>query len=172
MAPTLSQIARTQLDQTWRAMDAVLAKGAAHAATRNVEENVYLGWRLAPDMYPLVRQVQLISDFAVGGMTRLAGAERPAMADDETGFEALRARIRAARDAVAALDDAAIDADPEAEISFPAGAGREMTLPRRAYLQNFVLANVLFHAATAYNILRSLGVELGKADIMGITRPE
>ena len=75
-----------------------------------------------------------------------------------------------AREAIWALDPAALDADPEGTITFPAGAIGDLTLPRGRYLQNFVLANTQFHAATAYNILRNIGVPLGKADMMGATQ--
>ena len=170
MSITLSNIAKTQLDQAYRAVDGILAKGAAHAEERGVEEQVYLQWRLAPDMFPLVRQVQLVTDFSVRGLSRLAGVEPVSIPDDETGFDALRKRIDTARDAVWSLDEAAIDADPQGEITFPAGRDRELTLPRQSYVQNFMIANVLFHASTTYNILRAIGVPLGKADMMGMAR--
>jgi len=168
MSLTLSSVARTQLDQVYRALDIILTKGEAHARSKEVEDGVWLNWRLTPDMFPLARQVQLVSDFTVRGMSRLAGVDPISIADDETSFADLRARIAKAREAVWALDTAAIDADPHADITFPAGREREMTLPRQAYLQNFVLTNALFHASTAYNILRQLGVPVGKADMMGI----
>ena len=103
-------------------------------------------------------------------MSRLAGVDPVSLPDEETSFADLRARIAKAREAVWALDTGVIDADPEASITFPAGRDREMTLPRQAYLQNFVIANALFHASTAYNILRQLGAPLGKADMMGMSR--
>ncbi|WP_323762190.1 DUF1993 domain-containing protein [Maricaulis sp.] len=168
MSLTLSSVARTQLDQLYRALDMILAKGEAHARSKDVEDDIWLNWRLAPDMFPLARQVQLVSDFTVRGMSRLAGVDPVSMADDETSFAALRARIAKAREAVWALDAAAIDADPGADITFPAGRDREMTLPRQAYLQNFVLTNALFHASTVYNIVRQLGAPVGKADMMGM----
>lgn len=170
MTITLSDIARTQLDQTFRALDTILAKGAAHAKERGVDETVYLGWRLAADMYPLTCQIQLVSDFSVRGLSRLAGREPVSMPDDETSFEALRLRLAKAREAIWALDPAALSADPEGSITFPAGALGDLTLPRGRYLQNYVLANTQFHAATAYNILRNIGVPLGKADMMGATQ--
>ena len=170
MSLTLSSVARTQLDQVYRAVDIILTKGEAYARDKSVEDAVWLNWRLAPDMFALAKQVQLVSDFTVRGMSRLAGVEPVSLPDDETSFAELRARIAKAREAVWALDADAIDADPEAPITFPAGRDRELTLPRQAYLQNFVIANALFHASTAYNILRQLGVPLGKADMMGMSR--
>ncbi|MHA6289022.1 DUF1993 domain-containing protein [Maricaulis sp. CAU 1757] len=170
MTITLSSIARTQLDQAFKAMDGILAKAADHAREHGVEESVYLNWRLAPDMFPLVRQVQLISDFSMRGLSRLAGVDPVSMADDETDFASLRERLDRARSVIESLDTAAIDASPDSDITFPAGRDREMTLPRQAYLQNFIITNVLFHASASYAILRHIGVPIGKADMMGISR--
>lgn len=168
MSTPLSTLALAQLDQTYRALDIILGKAETHAGDAGVDESVYLGWRLAANMYPLVKQVQLVSDFSVRGLCRLAGADPVSMPDDETSFAALRARIARAREAVWALDKAAIDADPDGTVTFPAGPGREMTLPRRTYLQNFVFANVMFHTSIAYGILRQIGVPLGKTDILAV----
>ena len=168
MSTTLSTIALTQLDQTYRALDIILTKAETHAADAGLDESVCLAWRLAADMYPLVKQVQLVSDFSVRGLCRLAGADPVSMPDDETSFAALRARIAKAREVVWGLDKGVIDADPDGSVTFPAGPGREMTLPRRTYLQSFVFANVMFHAAIAYGILRAIGVPLGKTDILAV----
>jgi len=168
MSITLSAIARTQLDQLYRALDIILEKAEAHVSARGGDEAVLLDWRLTPDMLPLIRQVQLVSDFTVRGLSRLAGVDPVSMPDEETSLGDLRARIDKAREAVWALDEDAISSDPASDITFPAGKDRSMTLPRQAYLQNFVLTNALFHASTTYAILRSVGVELGKADIMGM----
>ncbi|MBO6797516.1 DUF1993 family protein [Maricaulis sp.] len=168
MSITLSAIARTQLDQVYRALDIILEKATTHAETAGVDEAVLVNWRLSPDMLPLIRQVQLVSDFTVRGLSRLAGVDPVSLPDEETSLSDLRARIDKARAAVWALDEGAISADPSADITFPAGKDRTMTLSRQAYLQNFILTNALFHASTAYAILRSVGIELGKADIMGL----
>jgi hypothetical protein len=170
MSITLSKIAKTQLDQSFHALSGILDKAANHAAENKIDERVYLEWRLAPDMFALARQIQLISDFSVRGLSRLAGQSPVSMPDTETSFDELKARLEKSRAAIADLPTDALDEDPEADIKFPTGPKSEMTLPRQAYLQNFVIANVLFHASTAYGILRSLGVPLGKGDFMGISR--
>ncbi|MDG1417634.1 MAG: DUF1993 domain-containing protein [Maricaulis sp.] len=169
MTITLSIIAKTQLEQTYRALDGILAKAAAHADENGVDEAVYLDWRVAPDMFALARQVQLVTDFSLRGLSRLAGQDPVSLPDEERNFGELRQRLATARDALSALPTEKIDADPAGNITFPAGPGKEMTLPRQSYLQNFVIANSIFHASTAYVILRALGVPLGKADFMGIS---
>tara|TARA_R110000744_G_scaffold36034_3_gene83182 strand:+ start:63750 stop:64283 length:534 start_codon:yes stop_codon:yes gene_type:complete len=168
MSIPLSSIAKTQLDQTYRALDGILAKAAAHAAEHKVDEAVYLDWRLTPDMFALKRQVQLVSDFSVRGLSRLAGQDPVSIPDTEASFDDLRARLAAARAAVWALPAAALDADPSGEISFPAGPGKEMTLPRHAFVQNYVLANVLFHASMVYALVRNMGVPVGKRDFLAV----
>lgn len=170
MSITLSRLSKTQLDQAYRAVTIMLDKGEAHAREAGVDESVYLGWRLAADMFPLVKQVQLVSDFSVRGMSRLAGVDPVSLPDTETSFEALKARIARAREIVWGQDEAAVDADPDGSVTFPAGPDREMTLPRQVFAQSFMIANTLFHASTAYGILRSIGVPLGKADMMGMSQ--
>ena len=164
---TLSKIAKTQLDQTYIALQGILDKAAAHAADAGVDEAVYLGWRLAPDMFPLVKQVQLVTDFSVRGLSRLAGQEPTSLPDNELTFADLKARLEKAHAAISALPTEALDANPQDPITFPAGRGKELTLPRQAYVQNFIIANVIFHASMIYGILRGLGVSIGKGDFMG-----
>lgn len=165
MPYTTSSIALTALDQMFHGLTRILDKGAAQAKTANVEEAVYLGWRLAPDMFTMAKQVQIATDIAARGVTRLAGGEPPSFPDTETTFAQLRERVARAHAHIKDLDKAKIDADPDADISFPAG-GQSLTLKRRHYLQNFVLPNVYFHVTAAYLNLRNAGVALGKADFM------
>ena len=123
--------------------------------------------RLAPDMFPFTRQFQIASDGVKGAAARLAGVEAPAMPDTETTFDQLQARIDATLTFVASVDAAAIDAgaEREIEIRFPNGGG--MRFDGTTYLTGFVLPNLYFHAATAYGLLRSNGVTVGKQDFLG-----
>lgn len=168
MSFSTSTIADAAINQMFSALDGFLAKAAAHAEANGVEEAVYLNWRLAPDMFPLVRQVFVATELPARALSRMAGAEMPDFTDDEASFADLRKRIKKARDHIAGLDKSALDADPDAPISFPAGGDNEMTLPRRAYLQNMILPNLYFHTTTAYALLRHLGVELGKRDFLAV----
>ena len=169
MTKTPSQLARTVVGSMLTALDGLLAKAAEHAAAQDVEESVYLNWRLVPDMFPLVRQVQISTEIPARGIARLAGAAMPSFEDTETDFSALRARIKKAEAFIAELDDAAIDADPDGTVTFP-GGGTEMTMLRDHYLTDFVLPNLYFHVTTTYSILRSLGVPLGKRDFLVASR--
>lgn len=166
MTITLSSSANAAIDQMFKALEGVLKKGAAAAKTKDVEDSIYLDWRLAPDMFPLAFQVRVATELPARALSRLAGAELPSFSDDETTFAEMLQRIAKARDFIKSLPAAAIDADPDKSITFPVGPDNEMTMPRRAYVQNFILPNLYFHVTAAYLILRHLGVDLGKRDYL------
>ena len=152
-------------DQMFRALDAILDKAATHARATGVEDAVYTGWRLAPDMFTMARQVQIACDIAVRGFSRLAGLEPPSFPDTETTFAELRARVAKARAHIESLDRAAIDRAPDDDITVPM-RDQKMTMKRHQFLLNFVLPNVYFHVTAAYLNLRNCGVALGKADFL------
>ncbi len=148
------------------ALSTVLDKGAAFAVAKKVEPGVLLASRLAPDMFPLTRQVQLASDFAKGPMARLSGAEVPKWEDSETTFEALKARIAKTVDYVKSFKPEQIDGSETRSITLPIG-GQPTTMSGQEYLLHNALPNFYFHVTTAYTILRHNGVEVGKRDFLG-----
>ena len=147
-------------------MDAVLDKGAAFAEGKKVDMGVLLGMRLAPDMFPLLRQVQLVSDFAKGISARLAGVENPKYDDSETTLPQLKERLARTREFLKSLPPAQFAEAATRTIAFKAG-GRDMSFDGQTYLLHYGLPNFYFHLTTAYAILRHAGVELGKRDFIG-----
>jgi hypothetical protein len=143
-----------------------LDKAEAFAVERKIDKDVLLNWRLAPDMYPLLRQVQLASDFAKGTAARLAGAEVPKYADEEKSFAELKARIAKTVAFLEGLRREDFDGSEERDIALSVG-GRELHFKGQPYLLNFGLPNFFFHVTTAYDILRACGVGLGKRDFLG-----
>lgn len=143
-----------------------LDKAAAFAEARKVDPKVLLDSRLAPDMFPLVRQVQLATDFAKGAAGRLAGVELPKYADVETTIDELKQRIQTTIAFVTSQDGAAIDAGADRDITLTVG-GAPLTLKGATYLAHLAMPNFYFHVTTAYAILRHNGVELGKRDFVG-----
>ena len=141
-------------------------KAEAHAAARKFDTANYLGMRLAPDMFPLTRQVQIASDGAKGCMARLAGAEVPKWEDTEASLDDLRARIRKTIDYVDSFAASQIDGSEQREIVIALRAG-ERRMDGEYYLKHWALPNFFFHATTLYALLRHAGVELGKADYLG-----
>ena len=168
MSLTMATIAKDSAAQMFTALDGLLQKGADHARAGGVDEAVYLGWRLAPDMFSLDQQIRIATELPARALSRLAGVEPPDYGRDETTFEEMRERVSRARAHVASLPEDALAADPDAPITFPAGGGSEMTLARRVYLQSFILPNLHFHVTAAYIILRRLGVDLGKRDFLAV----
>jgi len=151
---------------TLQALAQVLAKGAAHCEARKIDPAAFLQARLFPDMFPLVKQVQIACDMAKGGVARLAGIDNPKFDDTETSFADLQARIERTLAFMRSVSPAQIDGSE--------GKAIVLTLPSRTieftgqqYLTTFVIPNVYFHATTAYNLLRQGGVELGKRDFLG-----
>ena len=148
------------------ALAAVLDKGAASAEARKIDPAVLLGARLAPDMFPLTRQVQIATDIARGCVARLAGLEPPKEDDTETSFAELKARIQRTIDYIDGVSPAALEGAERREITLKQRTG-EITMSGIKYLTWFAIPNVGFHSTTAYNILRHNGVEIGKRDFLG-----
>ena len=143
----------------------VLEKGAAHAEAKKIDPVVLVGSRLYPDMFPLSRQVQIACDVAKLGSARLAQVEGPKWEDNEATFPELIARVRKTIDYLATLKPEQFD-DGSRMVTFPTQK-ESYTWPAARYLYQRVLPNVFFHCATAYNILRHNGVEVGKGDFLG-----
>jgi len=147
------------------ALSACLDKAAAFAAAKKIDSAVLLQSRLFPDMFPLVRQVQLVTDFAKGAMARLAGQEPPKYEDNETTIDQLKERIAKTVAFIKEFRPAQIDGSEERDISLTLG-GQVRNFKGENYLTGFLLPNFFFHTTTAYAILRHNGVELGKGDFM------
>jgi hypothetical protein len=147
-------------------LSAVLDKGAAHAAAKKFDSVVLAQSRLFPDMFPLVRQVQVACDTAKGAAGRLAGIEVPKHEDNEVTFADLKARIAKTLDFLKTVTAAQLkDSESRAiEIKFPNGSWKFTGID---YLTGFVLPNFYFHSSMAYALLRKAGVEVGKMDYLG-----
>jgi hypothetical protein len=145
----------------------VLKKAEAHAAERKIDANAYLQSRLYPDMFPLLRQVQIACDFAKSVSARLAQAEVPAWEDNEASFGDLQARIARTQAYLASLDAANFEGAESRDIVLRPGTPKEKKLSGQAYLLNYGLPQFLFHVTTAYALLRHAGIEIGKRDFMG-----
>jgi uncharacterized protein len=145
---------------------AILEKGAAHAQARKIDDAVLLSSRLYPDMFPLVRQVQIATDTARSGAGRLAGVELPACDDQEATFQDLVLRIRKTIAHLESLQPAQIDGGEDRTISWQTRSSTK-SMQALPYLMNHLLPNVHFHVTTAYAILRHGGVEIGKKDFLG-----
>ena len=148
-------------------LSGTLAKAEAHAAAKNIDPNALLQARLFPDMFPLLRQVQVASDFAKSVSARLAGVDVPQLADKEQTFADLQARIATVLEFIGGLDAQLFDDAATREIVTQAGTPKEKRFTGESYLFNYGLPHFFFHTTMAYAILRHNGVEVGKKDYIG-----
>lgn len=144
----------------------LLDKAKVHADGAGYDVGALLGARLFPDMFPLIRQVQLTTDFAKSGCARLAGLDVPRWEDTETTLPEILARIARAQDFMAGLRPAQFEHADQRRIELRTPAG-EFSFNGMDFLQQWALPNFYFHAATAYNLLRHNGVAIGKLDFLG-----
>jgi hypothetical protein len=166
MAISMYQAAVPAFLQVLNSLSAILDKADAYAAERKIDEAVLLGYRLAPDMFPLIRQVQIATDHAKGCCARLAGVDVPKYADDEKTFADLKARIAKTVEFVRGFRAEQIDGSEDRDIAITAGP-RQLQFKGQQYLLHFAMPNFYFHTTAAYAILRHCGVQIGKRDFLG-----
>jgi uncharacterized protein len=166
MSLSMYQVSIPILHRTLNNLAEILAKGAAHAEAKQIDPSVLLNARLAPDMFPLVRQVQIACDAAKGAGARLAGVDIPSFPDEETSFAELQARIAKTLVFLNSLNAAQFEGAESRNVTVKRRDG-EMTFHGLDFLFAFAMPNLFFHVTTTYNILRHNGVELGKRDFLG-----
>ena len=164
---SMSSAAIPTFEIVLEAVSKLLDKAEAYATARKFDVANLLNSRLAPDMFTLTKQVQIVSDFAVRGAARLSGVEPPPLEDKETTIAELKERIANAIAFAKAADRKAIDASADRVITLPLGPGKKGEMTGADYLNHFVLPNLYFHASAAYAILRHAGLEIGKRDFLG-----
>ena len=144
----------------------ILKKAEAHAVAKKIEPEVFINARLAPDMLPLSRQVQIATDGVKGCAARLAGQEVPSYPDTEKTFPELYERIAQTIKFLETFTPKQIDGTEERKINIKT-RHRELNFIGQPYLLHFVIPNLFFHVTTAYAIFRHNGVEIGKMDFLG-----
>lgn len=138
-----------------------------YATERGFDAENFVGMRLAPDMLPFSRQIQIATDAAKNGAARLAGMEPPSWPDEESNLKELRDRIQMAIDFVESVPAGQIDGSEEREVLLPIGPDKTMTFTGESFLTGFVIPNFYFHVVMVYSLLRQGGVPLGKMDYLG-----
>jgi hypothetical protein len=167
MSANLYQASVPAFLQMLKSLSSILTKTAAHAEAKKIDPSVYVNARLAPDMHPLARQIQMVSDTAKGAAARLAGIEVPSMPDTEVTLAELQQRIAKTADFLNGLKPEQFEGSAERNVELNVGAGQKMTFKGATYLSHFALPNFYFHVTTAYDIVRHNGVEIGKRDFLG-----
>ena len=156
------------LKQMLLALQAILKQASEYAAAKSIEPDTLLQARLAPDMFPLVKQVQIACDFSRGITARLAGVEVPTFGSDEKSFADLDALITKTLAFLDSVKASQFEGKENAEIVLRPGTPKEKKLNGSAYLVHYGLPQFFFHVTTAYDLLRHNGLPIGKRDYMGV----
>jgi hypothetical protein len=151
-------------------LSVLLEKGLAHATARKFDPNVLLSSRLAPDMFPLSRQVQIACDSAKNSVARVAALEPPRFEDNEKTIEELRARIARTIEYIKGVPTTAFEGAEDRDIRIPVGPDKFLDFKGIDFIQRWAIPNVLFHITTTYALLRHNGVEIGKRDFLGTNK--
>ena len=166
MSISLYQTTIPGLINSLQNLESILNKAQSFCEERDIKPEVLVNYRLAADMAPLPKQIQIATDTAKGCGARLSGTEAPKYADDETTFEELKARIAKTVEYLKSLDFALFEGveDKHVELKLPS---RTIEFTGLNYVNHFVIPNFYFHITTAYCILRHAGVPIGKMDYLG-----
>ncbi len=154
--------------QLLTALKAILTQADAHAAAKSIEPEAFLQARLYPDMFPLLKQVQIAADFARGVTARLAGVDVPNFEGKEKSFSDLEALLAQTLQFLEGVNPAQFEGSETKEIVLRPGTPKEKKLTGQVYLSNYGLPQFLFHVTTAYALLRHNGLQIGKRDFMGV----
>jgi len=163
---SMYQASAPRFVNTLRNLSAILDKAQAHVDAKKIDPAALTHFRLYPDMLPMKRQVQIACDTAKGAVARLAGVDIPKHEDTEETFADLKARIAKTIAFVETITPGQIEGCEDRNIHLKLGT-REVDWKGMQYLLGFALPNFYFHVATAYDILRHNGVEIGKRDYIG-----
>lgn len=146
-------------------LPAWLDKAVAHAETKKFDPNTLLTARLAPDMFPLVRQIQATCDQAKYAAARVSGKEVPSHPDTEQTIDDLKKRIASVSAFLATFSPKDFEGTDERSVTTPRWEGKSMTATN--YLLEHAMPNFFFHLMATYSILRHNGIEVGKRDFLG-----
>jgi len=148
-----------------KSLSAIMRKAEEHCAAKKIDPAVMLSQRLYPDMFALIRQVQIATDGAKAAGARLAGIPVPSFPDEEKTFDELHARIAKTIEFLSSLKKSQLDGAATRTITFKSG-GVDKSFTGADYLGMWAFPNFFFHVTTAYNILRHNGLEIGKGDYL------
>ena len=155
------------LKQMLTALKSILARADAHVAAKSIEPEALLRARLFPDMFPLIKQVQIAADFARGIAARLAGVEVPVFEGKEQSLADLDALLDQTLAFIDGLAAVQFEGSEVKEVVLRPGTAKEKRLSGQAYLSNYGLPQFFFHVTTTYALLRHNGLDIGKRDFMG-----
>ena len=166
MTMSMYQASIPQFEKMLINLSNILKKGEAFAKEKNIDGAVLVNGRLAPDMFPLSKQIQIACDQVKNGLARLAGVEAPKFDDHESTFEQLQERIAKTIAFAKTITPAQLEGSETKEIKFSIKEWN-FEFVGDQYLLTWIIPNFYFHITTAYNIVRHNGVQIGKSDYLG-----
>ncbi|HZF16825.1 MAG TPA: DUF1993 domain-containing protein [Steroidobacteraceae bacterium] len=149
-----------------RTLSTLIDKGAEQFRAQGKDPEALAGAKLAPDMFPFSRQVQIACDHAKGAAARLTGREPPKFEDTEQTLDQLKSRIKRTLDYVEGVSANDYEGAEKRHIEFPLINDLVLDVNGLQYLRDWALPNFYFHLVTAYDILRNQGVDIGKKDFL------
>lgn len=161
----LYELTVPQFSKMLRNLSVILEKGAQQAEAKKFDVSVLLNSRLAPDQFPLTKQIQIACDTAKLCAARLSGKEAPIHEDKETTLPELKARIADVVQFLNSVSASDFQGAEEKKISQPRWEGKYLS--GFEYVTQHAIPNLYFHVTTAYSILRHNGVDVGKKDYLG-----
>ncbi len=162
---SLYELTIPQFKNTLGQMEKWLDAAVEFAKTKSFDANVLVGSRLAPDQYPLARQIQSACDTAKFTAARLTNKEPPKHPDTEQTIDELRTRIRAVLEYLDSYKPADFAGTEATQVKMSWLQGKYVL--GSDYVSQLQLPNFYFHATLAYEILRHNGVPVGKTDFIG-----
>ncbi len=155
----------SQFIQSLKALRECLLRAEVHANSYQFDPSKFLDMKLAPDMFPLIKQIQITTDNAKSAASRLAGKEAPRFEDNEKTFEEVLSRVDKTLDYLCSFKAQDFINFDKQKATFPWFPGKSLT--GYDYLVTYALPNFYFHLTTSYNLIRHAGVKIGKADFLG-----
>jgi len=154
-----------QFSQNLLALKNILEKAKSHADYMKYDVNTFLTMKLAPDMFPFLKQVQMTTDNAKGAASRLAGKENPVFTDDEKTMDDLIKRVEKTINYLEGFKENDFADYKNKKITFPWYPGK--SLDGNTYFYSYAIPNFYFHLTTSYDLIRQAGVAIGKNDYLG-----
>ena len=168
MALSMYEISIPIFIHNFTILSKILLKAEKDAEKRKIDKSVFINARLAPDMMPLTKQIQIGTDMVRLGIGRLADVKAPSFKDNETSFADLQKRIKKTITFLEKVKSKQMDGSELKKIELSIGKRKQVFKFKNGYiyLSEWIIPHFFFHMTTAYDILRANGVNLSKRDFV------
>jgi hypothetical protein len=166
MVLSMYEISIPMFIHNFNILSGILIKAEKNAEKRKIDKSVFINARLAPDMFPLVKQIQIATDMVKLGVGRLAEVRTPSFNDNEVTFLDLQKRIKKTVSFLNKIKAKHMEGSESKKIEFKIRINNFKFKNGQIYLQEWIIPHFFFHMTTTYNILRANGVRLGKKDFV------